>query len=298
MPNRVFYASHAVSVSGTTVTGAQSVGITTNFNLAQVFELGQVALYDNLVQNAEVQVTISKVLDGESSIWALTGGNGLSLVQASALQSNIVIGVGNDTSETITSSSAITCTGMYVSAVSYTFPVDGNFTEEVTFVGNSKALSGSVSAPAVSGALVNRRQNFNLTSSDLPAQVDGKNISSVRVSAQLGRESLYKLGQFAPYYRFVSFPLEVTCDFDTIATSTDGVALNLTADNCDPVTLPAEEHITIVVCDANENRNYTLDLGNKCRLTSVNYTGGDTGGGNVTVTYSYRTYNTLTISDS
>jgi hypothetical protein len=298
MPNRVFYASHAVSVSGTTVCGAQSVGITTNFNLAQVFELGQVALYDNLVQNAEVQVTVSKVLDGESSIWALTGGDGLSLVQASALQSDIVIGVGSDTAETITSTSAITCTGMYVSAVSYTFPVDGNFTEEVTFVGNSKALSGSVSAPAVSGALVNRRQNFNLTSSNLPAQVDGKNISSVRVSAQLGRESLYKLGQFAPYYRFVSFPLEVTCDFDTIADDTDGVELDLTADNCDPVTLPAEEQITIVVCDANENRNYTLDLGSKCRLTSVNYTGGDTGGGNVTVTYSYRTYNDLTISDS
>jgi len=32
-------------------------------------------------------------------------------------------------------------------------------------------------------------------------------------------------------------------------------------------------------------------LGSGNQLTSVNYTGGDTGGGNATVTYSFRNYN-------
>ena len=38
-----------------------------------------------------------------------------------------------------------------------------------------------------------------------------------------------------------------------------------------------------------------FDLGTKSRLSSVNYTGGDAGGGNSTITYSYSTYNSLTV---
>jgi hypothetical protein len=39
-----------------------------------------------------------------------------------------------------------------------------------------------------------------------------------------------------------------------------------------------------------------IDLGTKNKLTSVNYTGGDTGGGNATVTYSYQTFNFLKVT--
>jgi len=39
----------------------------------------------------------------------------------------------------------------------------------------------------------------------------------------------------------------------------------------------------------------TFDLGDENRLSSVNYTGGDAGGGNVSITYSFSTYNDLTI---
>ena len=62
MPNnRIFYASQGVAISapdpGTTSTkgiasatsfmhGVQSVGITTNFNLEQAFELGQIQIYE------------------------------------------------------------------------------------------------------------------------------------------------------------------------------------------------------------------------------------------------------------
>jgi hypothetical protein len=41
-----------------------------------------------------------------------------------------------------------------------------------------------------------------------------------------------------------------------------------------------------------------FDLGNKNTLTSVNYTGGDTGGGNATVSYSFRNFNNFFITAS
>ena len=40
-----------------------------------------------------------------------------------------------------------------------------------------------------------------------------------------------------------------------------------------------------------------LDLKAKNKLSSVSYSGGDTGGGNATVTYSYSNFNGLTVID-
>lgn len=298
MPNnRVFYASHGVSVGGTTVQGAQSAGVTTNFNLEQAFQLGQLALYDNIIVDPEVEVTVSKALDGEALIWSLATTSGSSLVQCANDSTTIVIAVGDDTAAALTNTAGVTCTGMYVSSLTYTFPVDGPFTEDVTFVGNSKSLSGTVSAPSTSGATMLRRQHFLAGSSTLPSEVDGQYISNVTISATLGRESLYKLGQYAPYHRFVNFPLEVTCEFEVIATGVDPVECDLASVTCTGGNLPAKQQITIELCDAGSTGAvYTFNLGDQNRLQSVAYAGGDTGGGNVTVTYSYSTYNTLDIT--
>ena len=40
----------------------------------------------------------------------------------------------------------------------------------------------------------------------------------------------------------------------------------------------------------------TFDLGTKNRLSSVSYGGGDAGGGNATMTFSYTTFNQLDIT--
>lgn len=296
MPNRVFYASQGVKVGGTTVQGAQSVGISTTFNLEQAFQLGQVALYDNIVVDPEVEVTVSKVLDSENTIWYLATGGG-SLISNANDQTEVVIGIGDDTNASLTTSASIICTGMYVSSLTYTFPVDGNFTEDITFVGNAKTIAATgVTAPSTSGTTVMRRQNLDIGSSTLPSEVSGKNITNITISADLGRESMYKLGQYAPFHRFVNFPLEVTCEFEVSSTGVDGVALNLGSIGCtgSPIN---EQSIIIKICDTlSASTAYEFNLGAKNLLQSINQTGGDTGGGNATITYSYTTYNELTIS--
>lgn len=296
MPNnRVFYASQGVSVGGTAVQGAQSVGVTTNFNLEQVFQLGQLALYDNVDLDPEVEITVSKVLDGEDSIWKLSSSTGTSLVENANDTVDVVVGIGSDTSTSLTSSSAITCSGMYVSSLTYTMPVDGSLTEEITFVGNAKALTGSVSAPVTDTNTTLRRQNVNIDGSTLPSDVSGKNITSITISADLGRESMYKLGSLKPFHRFVNFPLEVTCEFEVSATDLDGVEVDIPETACSGLNT-AGEAIIIKLCDKDGNDAYTFNLGSQSKLNSVNYSGGDTGGGNATITYSYTTFNELTIT--
>lgn len=296
MANRIFYASHGVSVGGSTVTGAQSVSVNTNFELEQVFQLGRLAIYDNIQNDPDVEVTISKVLDGGNSIYNLGTAGGGTLISNANVQTTIVLGIGDDAQSALVTASAVTMTGMYLSSINYTLPVDGNFTEEVSFLGSSKSVGGSVTAPAAAPGtgFVARRQNL-ASSSTLPSEVTGKNISNISVSADLGREKIYKLGQFAPFHRFVNFPLEITVSFDVTATTNDGVSASAVTANCEGNTYSTQP-IVLEVCDSNGAIDYTIDLGTQCVLSSVSYSGGDATGGNVTITYTYITYNDLDIT--
>ena len=54
------------------------------------------------------------------------------------------------------------------------------------------------------------------------------------------------------------------------------------------------QEIKVKLCGKDSGTDYLyIDLGKKNRVTSVNYAGGDTGGGNVTLTYSFQNYNYL-----
>jgi hypothetical protein len=224
---------------------------------------------------------------------------------------------------------------MYVSSLSYTFPVDGNFTEDVTLVGNNKVwasttvdggFDGNDDAPAAMEG-VNRRQHLQMATSRFPTQIPGITASGVNeligggsghgvhfqnvsVSCDLGREAIQELGSFAPYHRYVTFPVEVTSEFEIIAVSGDminatesgyyvgtqdsyAVATSASTGCDNPRFNLLDQTIYLETCEGTK-----IHLGKKNKLTSVNYTGGDTGGGNVTVTYSYSNYNDLVVAHS
>ena len=82
--NRIFYACQAVNIvsstGGTvgasgTVRGVQSVGMSANFTLDQVFEMGQLEIYENIEDVADIEVTLEKVIDGDKFIWEFASNN-------------------------------------------------------------------------------------------------------------------------------------------------------------------------------------------------------------------------------
>jgi hypothetical protein len=304
MSNRIFYASQGVSVgkSGTanTVQGAQSVTMNTNYNLEQVFQLGRLEVYDNVVGDPSVEVGITKVLDGKPLIYNLACGSG-SIQQTANVESTVEFAVGADTVENIGDNgniTTITCDPIYLQSLTYTFPVDGDFTEEVNFVGISKTVA-TAAAPATPTAgsdstqTVLRRQNFKVDG--LPVAVSGANVQSITISADLGRESIYKLGQFKEFHRYVNFPLEISLEIEVLATDLDNLAVDVDNLGCSGLNLGSEA-VTLNLCAPSGGNStvYSFDLGDKVSLTSVAFNGGDTGGGNATLTYSYIAYNTFT----
>lgn len=350
--NRIYYAIQQVTLGtgNVPVHGLQSVGLTTNFNLEQVFELGQLSIYQNVENIPEIEVTLNKVLDGYPLVYVLATEAGTTinagLVATSPdlagrqnARADMNLSIYNDTLTSVggnTSFSRVSCPGMYVSSISYTFPVDGNFTEDVTLVGNDKIWTSNVTGdssfddqdePAANEG-VNRRQHLQMSNCRFPTQIPGidagginqligggsghgVHFQTITVSTDLGRESIFELGTMVPYHRFVTFPVEVTCEFEVIATSGDGinatesgyytgdysyggsVSVASGTSYCDARFNLLDQRIYLETCEGTK-----IYLGDRNKLSSVNYTGGDTGGGNVTITYSYSNFNDFVVAHS
>jgi hypothetical protein len=347
--NRIYYAIQQVKLgpaanTQTPVHGLQTLGVTTNFNLEQVFEIGQLAIYQNVEEVPDIEVTLNKVLDGYPLVYTLATELGSSIGAGLVANNPTIPGRQNartdmrlsifpdtNVSASGTSFTDLVCSGMYVSSVSYTFPVDGNFTEDVTLVGNNKVWGGTTTGSfdntdePESESGVGRRKYLNMAACRFPTEIPGISSSgtnnligngsgfathfqNVTVSCDFGREAINELGTYAPYHRYVTFPVEVTCEFevtavtgDMINATEDGYYLGLTGTTIAGPNTPqcsarhnlADQEIFLESCEGTR-----IYLGSKNKLTSVNYTGGDTGGGNVSVTYSYSTFNDFVVAHS
>lgn len=296
--------------------GLQSVGMTTNFNLETLFQLGQQDLYDLVEGIPEIEVTLQKTLDGSRPLYLLCmggtagGGSGSNIGNLANNRVNFKLGVYQDTQTAAAGNSqtAVSCTGMYLSSIAYNLPLDGFATEDVTLVGNHKEWANASTTtnwteanPKTAKHAV-RRINVNIQGSDIPADIPGgKNahFQSISVNANLGREAINELGRMAPYARYVKFPLEVTSEFVVTATEVDKVKADDFLSNTSSCQLSknlTDRTINVQICGTGTGDTMTIGLGGKNKLTSVNYTGGGTGGDNATITYSYQTYNYLTVS--
>lgn len=367
---RVFYATQAVAVGDIGATGVkdswqpslgenfvgdgnvmiahglQSIGVSTNFNLEQIFELGQLSLYENYEEVPEIEVTFEKILDGYSLMYHLGTVDAASptLPGRGNARADVRMAVGFDTNDNMalgdnSGVAELYCSGMYISSVSYSLSTDGNFTESTTFVGNDKqwiseseqgglltntngilnsGLSSGVfgnDAPVGADNSILRRQNVvigsgavtygsgtfttqipniieggasgNLTNSKYIIEGSGPYLQSLSISCDLGRENIQQLGKKAPYYRYVSFPVDVTCDIEVTATAGDNV------DAAEEEKNLSDHSIQIVLDDST-----VFQLGRKNKLTSVSYGGGDAGGGNATITYSFTNSNDLVVLHS
>lgn len=328
--SRIYYAVQGVRLrgpSGTNVApvntgwdriqGLQTVGINTNFNLEPVYQMGQLSLYDNYEEVPDVEVTLNKVIDGHTLMYTMSMGTG-SLNDLANNRCGVQLGIFQDsaTASTGTPQQLLQIEPAYVQSATYTFNTDGNFTEDVTLVANDKLwiapqdwgnYGGTNSEFWYSdptGLGIARRQQFDLTRSLLPnsgADIEmglsyvsggiapGSKISSITITANLGREEIRELGRRTPFIRYINFPVEITCEIEVTAASGDLVGVVSEAAACSNPKALANKKIKVVLCDGT-----TFDLGEKNKLTTVNYAGGDTGGGNATVTYSYQNYNDFT----
>jgi hypothetical protein len=314
----------AMIASSNFVSGVQSVGITTSFNLEQVFELGQLSLYEDVEEVPDVEVTIERVIDNHKLLYSRCAGDtGTSGVSISGMQNNKVdlwfslTTDAQDDAGDANPNHVVWMSGMYMSSASFTFPTDGNLTESVTMVGNHKVwfdspgakITGAPTGTSGGTGTVQRRQNVRIYtpsgSTSISNDIQGDTsstitakISSVSVSVDFGREEINVLGQKLPYYRYVTYPVEVTTEVEVLARGTENVNAKPEAANVSERAVKFYIEPRGASSGDTPDTNNTIalvDVGAKNKLTSVTWGGGDTGGANATITYSYRNFNDLTV---
>lgn len=279
MGNRVFYACHAVGINGGFVTGAQSVGVTTTFDLEPVFQLGQLTQIDTITLAPQAELTLTRAIVGGTYY------QGTYEEMFTGDENRLQLSVGDDAAPLLVApSSNIECTGAGLSGVTFNFPVDGVFTEELTYLARGKRLSGSVSATKIQDAGVPTRQFFVGGAPGLVTSAG--NLTNVTISCSPGRTMMYKLGRYDAFHSYVNNPGEVNVEFEVSATGTDGVDIPSVA-ACESPSFGGQD-ISLSLCGS----TFAME---KCRLSNVAYGGGDTGGGNATITFTYTTYNSLTV---
>lgn len=319
---RVFYAVYSVGIARdgentfTSIHGLQNVGVSTQFNLEQVFEISNVEIYDNVENIPDVSVTLEKVLDGHPLIYHLATPDAVSssLVGRSAGRAIVGMSVFPDTNDSASGEPLKQCTmsGMYVSSIGYRFQVNGPSTESVTIVGNNKVWSNSFTpdevtpddAPLASEG-VNFRQHvvFGESGSKLPTEIPGiessgynlqsgenfgASVQSVNIQTNLGRENLFELGRRGPFFRYASFPVAVTTDIEVLAKDWDGIT----------ALADATSNLTNQTIVMKTSEGTVVDCGDRNKLLSSNIGGANAGGngGNMTNTYQYQNFNRMTVT--
>ncbi len=357
---RIFYACQRAgiapcgSVDFTTIRGLQTLGMTTTFNLEQVFEIGQLAIYENIEGIPDVEVSTEKVMDGYTPVYLMaTQANEAGSAPANSTLvgraqgiCSMAVAVYDETNQYAEGApgAEVHMSGIYVSSVGYSVAVDGNATESVTLVGNNKVWvvggdtgnyygdaydltpanwldtpwsGGTASPKAVTGSGgVNRREDVvfgsgehvSLLPMNLPGIIDGgggsglnilsdgefgTSVQSWNVNADLNREELFELGRKGTYYRYINFPVEVTNELSVISTSGDmvsateeGIYDDDSGGQCGTRFNLTDQRIRLVLCEG-----LIVDCGSRNKLASVGVSGGDAGGDNVEVSYSYTNFN-------
>jgi hypothetical protein len=339
--NRIFWAVKAVAIApyGSTsyvaVRGAQSCGITTTFNLDQVFELGQLAIYENIENIPDIEVTLEKVLDGKPLIYHLAtrGWSSNDLPGRQNQRCQVAMSLFGDTNSSASGAQVmeVTMSGMYVSNVSYTLPVDGNAKESVTLVGNNKTFRVSnfqftggfdnTDTPVIASGGVQRRNNVVFgtgggggldvngqaavtTATILPPDVAGISSSGTNNKDNNGNYSASiqninitaDLGREAIYELGHKAPYFRFVNFPVeISTEIEIISKSgdwVAATDAGILTgINTGNNLTPRTIRVQMDEGLNIYLGTNNKLQSVTMGGADTGGGNETINYKFVTYN-------
>lgn len=339
---RIYYAIEQVGVAPLGLTaftgahvihGVQSVGINTKFNLEQVFELGQVSLYQDVETVPDVEITLEKGLDGFPLIGHLAtrGATDPSLVGRANTQNQFAMSIfsDNQTSASGTPISTVFCSGVYLSSWNFTFPVEGISTEQATLVGNNKKWGAAgitftgfatntdqpSGTPGAVGWGVSRRWNFvwepqaasgaGLTTySLLPTDIEGVSGSGVNTADALGNRAVHvqsiRTGvnlardQFHELGRRACYYRYVNFPVEV---RTDIEIMGLTGDQVNALETGVNadgSNVNYQTINIKVQEGTYIQLGTRNKLQGVTYGGGNATGRGGNVT---ETYNYLTYND-
>ena len=329
MGKRIYYACQGLAYDGELLRGVQSVSTNSNIQQYNHGIFGKLGVF-TAQDNPDVKISVVKIFGGDDLPIFGTGSLESKLRPDSGKDLCLEIGVenwgtilgegnptglyGSDTVDLAELSTTIGFSGVLIEAAAYSLQADGSLTESIDFVGYHREVNASglcspdifersVAIPSglptlvpvggnIGGAGISRRQhvkNHNLGASNLIG-------FDIQTSFTRQPVSQFGKGYIDPEYTYVITPIETSFSysfhysggfdpdrqFDVNYNSCSGDYLNPASSN----------NWFIEMCN-----NIKFNI-NNCYYQGTTYGGGDTGGGNVEVTYNYTCYDGFSITSS
>lgn len=306
---RVFYACQGVCFNNEPVEGVQSITLDTQQDIIDVDNWGSLDI-DYVPNYPAVTVNMTRVMStGQKLLYS-----GTLLDNINTHSHNLCLFIGKDTKGSLAKTTGedddvynIHLSGVSINSVEYNFAVDGNFTETLNFICYDKSFNtcpveATVFSNLRTSTNVARRQSF---STDIIAPgllPNGLRISNVSISASFGITDIKEFGMNVSnpvgLYRYATLPIVSNCSVECIA---DGSGLDFYDFNTSGIDHFCEFtglNKSLVPLSFNLCPGLVdIDLGTGI-LESVNYGGGDTGGGNVAVSLDFSSKNNFTVTRS
>jgi len=308
MSSRIFYALQQVTVGSTVLSGVQSVGASSTTNIENFSRFGSTGA-TTILQDLDLEITVENALgDGWANVLTAAG-----MTSAASAGDNVTVTIEYLTS---TGVSKLMTLDAIISSYSIQMGVDGPATESVTFQNNGNAVFSAgtdgtaLSTPAGGVCAVITRPSFSgfsyAVSDDAcdpsPTWTSGteSNLISVSASMDIGTEKVNVLGQSLSFGKYVTFPIETSMETEVHLdpeTGTYGVGetsddtmggfMSGSIDTNNTSSLVDTTYRTLIKLPQNY---YGMS---SARLTGVSRSGGDVGGGQVSITSSYSSVNDL-----
>ena len=305
MSSRIFYALQQVKVGSTVLSGVQSVGASSTTNIENFSRFGSIGAY-TLLQDLDLEITIENALgDG----WTNTlGAIGFSNISTS-IDTPVSVVIEYLTEDNFTKTVSLSA---ILSSYSIQMGVDGPATESVTFQNSGNAVftdgtdGTALGTPSGGVCSVITRPSFSGFSTSLSttacdasptwaAEVTRDHVLSVSASMDIGTEKVNVLGRSLSFGKYVTFPIETSMEVETHldpSSDTDGNTADDSMGGFNSGTksgnsLEDEVYHTLIALPGNY---YGMSA---ARLTGVSRSGGDVGGGQVSISESYSSVNDL-----
>lgn len=305
--SRIFYALQQVKVGSTVLNGVQSVGASSTTNVENFSRFGSVGA-TTILQDLDLEITIENALgSGWANVLGAMSFTGIS----TAIDTPVTVEIQYLTA---TGHSMVTTLSAILSSYSIQMGVDGPATESVTFqnAGNAVFTAGTddtaLGTPAGSVCGVITRPDFSgfktAYSDDACAAsptwgnvATYSNVLSVSASMDIGTEKVNVLGQSLSFGKYVTFPIETSMEVETHLDPSSGTEADtddtMGGFNSGSLANPTDTSLidrtyqTLIQLPS----NYYFMEG--ARLTGVSRSGGDVGGGQVSITSSFSSVNDL-----
>ena len=313
--NRIFWACQSVAKDGAFLKGVQAVGVNGSSPVNTLQDIGRPqSNFKFETKDKEFEITISRVIDRNSPLfytwvgkpikpgnigWGGSGDNDIKSF-------DIAIVYGPDINSNIGDGSPVATSTYHkclITGLTYNLTVDGVMTEEITLTSRHVTTAGGVGSGAPStgneqsGSII-KRQDVSFTLPALVTEVFGTDepltvnsqsvygIQSISLNMEINYSRLNDVGVWRGYdnsaevnkWTFVDTPISVSTTINGIARS---MVPNISLGENNNEVIGTLEQITI------NAGSFTWNMGDKNYLSDYSTSGGDTGGGNAEISFTY-----------